>query len=110
MNQKRNKKIILHIDPNPKVTDLMENAPTRYNLNIVRVSSGKEGLDMIKEIHPDLIISEFQTTDLDGKSLLRLFTAETEFVEYRHIPILFFSNQEMRLKYSKECFDLGLVG
>lgn len=109
MNRFNEKKIILHIDPDPNITRLLEKTPTRYNMQIVRIASGREGLNLIKKIHPHLIISEFQTDDLDGKSLLQKFMTEIEFVDYRYIPFIFFSDREMRRKYSEECFDLGLV-
>ncbi len=110
MNSISNKKIILHIDPDPKITDRLKKVSMHCQAHIVRVSSGREGLKLIQEIHPHLVISEFHTTDLDGKSLLKQFMNDLKFIEYRHIPLLFFSDQNTRTAYSKECFDLGLTG
>ncbi len=102
--------MILHIDPDTKITDLLKRESMHFHVHIVRVSSGREGLNLIKKIHPHLIISEFHTTDFNGKSILYKFMNDAEFIEYRHIPFLFFSDQDTRKAYSQECFDLGLMG
>lgn len=101
---------ILLIDPDPGSETLLSDALREKNCDVVRFSSGQEGLEAIPRVRPDLILSEFQTTDLDGRTVFLRFVKNHKFTKFRHIPFIIFSDYDTRSTYGQELFDLGLGG
>jgi len=103
-------KTILLIDPDPETESFLCKTMEGTDVHIVRVGSGKEGVNALHEIEPDLIVSEFETEDVDGRALLRTLREDQNFIQFRHTPFILLSEKTLQTQYSKELFDLGLRG
>ena len=103
-------KTLLLIDPDPATKTLLSEAYDRTDFRIVQHASGQEGLKAIPKLEPSLIISEFSTTDLDGKTIFRRFIRDHSFTRFKHIPFVMFSDTQSRDQHGKELFNLGLRG
>ena len=99
---------ILIIDDDP---DLVEGIRITLEANGYEVQSarnGTEGLQLIKEIHPDLIILDvMMDTITEGFHVsyqLRSRDPQSEYKEYSDIPILMLTgiSQKMDMKFSPE--------
>ena len=99
---------ILIIDDDP---DLVEGIRITLEANGYEVQSarnGTEGLKLIKEIHPDLIILDvMMDTITEGFHVsyqLRSRDPQSEYKEYSDIPILMLTgiSQKMDMKFSPE--------
>jgi len=109
VNFKKNM-VILLIDPDPGTETLLHYALQGTGLSIIRYSSGIEGLKAIASINPKLIISEFITKDLDGKTIFTNFTSESKYTEFLSIPFIFFSNEQYKRIYKDRLIEKGLWG
>lgn len=110
MNQRPKGNSILLVSLSSEIEKLLHDAFKGTNLSVARYASGREGLKAVPEIEPHLILCEFRTKDLDGKTVFRTFVEDHAFTKYRYIPFVLFSDREMRSRYGQELFDLGLGG
>ncbi|MGR3810898.1 sigma-54-dependent transcriptional regulator [Jiulongibacter sp. NS-SX5] len=62
---------ILVIDDDKDVCLLLERFLTRQDFQVKVASTGKEGLKMLKEDVPDLVLSDFKLGDINGGDLLK---------------------------------------
>jgi len=78
------------------------------NYEVLSAKNGTEGLRLIKEIHPDLIILDvMMDTVTEGFQVsyqLRSRDPQSEYREYSHIPILMLTgiSQKTDMKFSPE--------
>jgi len=103
-------KSILLIDPDPETEVLLHDTFPDIEFHIVRFASGREGLKAIPKIKPCLIISEYDTEDLNGLTIFNAFMKDFAFNKFRHIPFFLFSDKKSRDRYSQELFNFGLRG
>jgi len=104
------RKTLLIIDPNSRTEKLLYDALGENAPRIVRVASGQDGLKALPEVKPDIILCEFYTEDLDGKTVFQTLTEDQTFVKFRQIPFVLLSDEKMRDLHSRELFKLGLGG
>ena len=62
----REAKIILCIEDEPEMIDLIRLILGRRGFDVRGANSGEEGLMIIKEQHPDLILLDLMMPDMDG--------------------------------------------
>jgi CheY-like chemotaxis protein len=61
---------ILLIDDNPKIQALFSQLLAGMGHEIIRASNGKQGLQLIDESRPDLVITDIMMPEVDGLELL----------------------------------------
>lgn len=101
------KKKILIIDDEQINLDFFDVMLTRLGFEVIMASDGSEGLEKIKADHPDLIILDNIMPQLSGWELTKMLKQQSEFSEYRDIPIIMFSAMDT-VKDKIEGFELGI--
>src|SRR2546429_7817780 len=69
---------ILVIDDDPTVHDLMRRFLTKEGFRVAIAPGGKEGIELAKELKPDLITLDVLMAETDGWSVLTELMADTE--------------------------------
>ncbi|MCK5145950.1 PAS domain S-box protein [bacterium] len=110
MSENTTNNIILLIDPDPGTRPLLNYALSGTGLQIKQFASGQEGLAIIPELQPKLIICEFMTADWTGKTIFEHFMTDSLFVQYRQIPFIFFSHQTYKRMFKASFLNKGLWG
>ncbi len=68
------------------LADLLLLFEGRYKLHILTATNGREGLDLLQEHLPDLIISDIMMPQMDGHQFLKTVRENPQWV---HIPFIF---------------------
>ena len=81
-------KCILCVEYEPEMIDLMRLILGRRGFEVKGASGGVEGLKMIREEKPDLVLLDLMLPDIDGREVLRQMqkTKET-----KNIPVVLLS-------------------
>lgn len=102
-----NKKKILIIDDERINLDFFDVMLTRLGFEVLVASDGEEGLSMLREQIPDLIILDNIMPKLTGWELTRMLKRDETLSDYRNIPIIMFSALDA-VKDKIEGFELGI--
>ncbi len=102
-----NKKKILIIDDEQINLDFFDVMLTRLGFVVLMAVDGEEGLEMIREHVPDLIILDNIMPRLTGWELTKMLKKDDAYSEYRDIPIIMFSAMDA-VKDKIEGFELGI--
>ncbi len=65
MNQR-----VLVIDDEPHVVQVMKTFLTRAGFTVDTAANGEEGLRLIRENHPDAVITDYEMPRMDGRALI----------------------------------------
>lgn len=84
-------KKILFIDDNRQLTEFMTEEMKHYYKEIFTANSGKEILDKIQSINPDIIISDVMMPDMNGFELCK---AVKQDINISHIPVILLTAME----------------
>jgi CheY-like chemotaxis protein len=76
---------VLAVDDDPIVLELMDAVLGPEDFTVVKAGSGREGLDLARERHPDVIVLDLLMPDLDGFQVLDELKGDPETA---HIPII----------------------
>lgn len=99
---------IVTIDDDPDVLEVLRVALEASNYEVHAALNGTEGLRIIKEIHPDLIVLDvMMDTITEGFHVsyqLRSQDPKSEYQEFSKIPIIMLTGipQKMDMKFSPE--------
>ncbi|MCX8011591.1 MAG: response regulator [Desulfobacterota bacterium] len=99
---------ILLIDDDPDVVELIRIALEANGYKFYQAANGTEGLKMVKEVHPDLIILDvMMDTTTEGFQVsyqLRSKDPKSEYREFSQIPIIMMTGiaQKMKMKLYPE--------
>jgi signal transduction histidine kinase/CheY-like chemotaxis protein len=91
---------LLIIDDDSTVYDIMKRELSRQNVNIIRASSGEEGLRKAREVSPDVITLDVFMADLDGWEVLTRLKADPLLAD---IPVIMLTVADEKNK----AFTLG---
>lgn len=80
------KATILLIDDEPNILKMIGSRLRSNGYHVITASDGTEGFDMIKEEHPDLIITDILMPKMTGYDLLQLLKKQTDGTE--EIPVI----------------------
>lgn len=69
---------ILSVDDEPDVTQLVQFHLNRAGFNVVTAASGREALERIRELKPDLILLDLMLPDIDGFGVCEILRRQTE--------------------------------
>ena len=97
----RDKDKILLVEDDATLLFIVQDALVREGFDVVCASNGETGLNLFKEVEPDLIVADVMMPKMDGFEMIRLIrlTAPT-------IPILFLTARTA-LKDVVKGFELG---
>ncbi len=101
------KKKILIIDDEQINLDFFDVMLTRLGFEVLMAVDGEEGLAVIKEHVPDLIILDNIMPRLTGWELTKMLKRDDDYAAYRDIPIIMFSAMDA-VKDKIEGFELGI--
>jgi CheY-like chemotaxis protein len=76
---------ILVVDDEHIIAAMLQELFEEAGHQVVTARSGREGLQRLAEVRPDLVLSDVMMPDLDGLALCRAIRAEAS---YRSIPIV----------------------
>ena len=107
MSVKGKHKIIL-IDPDPDTFERMQSFFDRDIIRIINFSSALIALDNIKDINPDIIISEFYTDDLTAAEAFNLIKSDIKYRTFRIIPFVVFTKSAANEK--EDLINQGISG
>ncbi len=107
MERTMNKKKILIIDDEQINLDFFDVMLTRLGFQVLMAVDGEEGLEMIREHVPDLIILDNIMPRLTGWELTKMLKKDDAFSDFRNIPIIMFSAMDA-VKDKIEGFELGI--
>jgi DNA-binding response OmpR family regulator len=86
MTDNNNKKYsILLIDDEESIFEVIEGLLYREGYNLIYIDSGKEALNRIDEIQPDVILLDLMMPEMDGIETCKLIKSNEG---WRHIPII----------------------
>ena len=69
-------KLILHVDDEPQIRELFQEALLDDGYRVTSVASASEALKALASETPDLIVSDFHLADSDGLDLIRAMKAK----------------------------------
>ncbi len=101
------KKTILIIDDEQINLDFFDVMLSRLGFEVLMASDGEEGLGLIQQHSPDLIILDNIMPRLTGWELTRMLKQDEEYAAYRNIPVIMFSAMDA-VKDKIEGFELGI--
>ena len=78
-------KMILCIEDEPEMIDLIRLILSRHGFNIRGANGGKEGLEIIRKEHPDLVLLDLMMPEMDGWEVYQLIKADET---TRNIPVI----------------------
>ena len=99
---------ILIVDDDPDLVESIRITLEANNYQVFSAGNGTEGLKMVKEVGPDLIILDVMmdsiTEGFQVSQKLRSRDPESEYREYANIPILMVTavSQKMNMKFSPQ--------
>lgn len=85
------KKIILVIEDDKILLDFYKNMFSLNGINVFFAKDGEQGLKMINEINPDVVVLDILMPKLDGVEILKRMRADEK---TKSIPVLILTNYE----------------
>lgn len=76
---------ILSVDDEPDVTDLVKFHLSKAGFDVVTAATGREALDQVRAVKPDLILLDLMLPDIDGFGVCEILRRQ---VETATIPII----------------------
>lgn len=83
-------KLILTVDDSPSMRMLLKASLTAQGFTIEGAEDGERGLERLREIKPDLVITDINMPRMDG---FQLIEAARNLPEFRGTPILVLSTE-----------------
>ena len=78
-------KQIVCIEDEPEMIDLIQLILSRRGFKVTGAPGGKEGLQLVRDIHPDLVLLDLMMPDMDGWEVYQQMKAEES---TRGIPVI----------------------
>ena len=78
-------KHIVYIEDEPEMIDLVKLILTRKGYQVTGAAGGQEGLDIVREQIPDLILLDLMMPDIDGWNVYQQIRADEA---TQHIPVI----------------------
>ena len=78
-------KTIVYIEDEPEMIDLVKLILSRKGYQVVGATGGREGLDVVRQHVPDLVLLDLMMPDIDGWDVYQQIRADEE---TQHIPVI----------------------
>lgn len=98
------KRLILVVDDEPRILRFVSLSLSSLGFEVIRASSGEEGLQKVASQHPDAMILDIFMPGLDGFGVLRKLREAEDRNGGHHLPVIVFS---ARSSVSEEALKLG---
>jgi DNA-binding response OmpR family regulator len=79
------KKVVVCIEDDPQVIDLVKLILGRKGFELVGAVGGREGIETVRRVKPDLVLLDLMMPDMDGWEVYRQMKADEEL---KHIPVI----------------------
>lgn len=83
MSEQRKK--IVCIEDEPEMIDLVRLILGRRGFELIGAIGGREGLEIVRRVKPDLVLLDLMMPDMDGWEIYQHMKADEEL---RHIPVI----------------------
>jgi CheY-like chemotaxis protein len=100
-----NKSIILVVDDTEQNLSVLGNVLMETGYEVIPASSGKEALESISEMPPDLILLDIMMPEMDGYEVCKILKADEK---TREIPIIFLT-AKIETEDIVKAFNMGAV-
>ncbi len=81
-------KTVLIVDDEPDILKITTARLKKAGYEVQQAMDGREGLDLIKEESPDLVLLDLALPEIDGREVCRRVKSDNAI---KNIPIIFFS-------------------
>ena len=98
---------ILIVDDEPINLEFFDVMLSKLGFDVAKAENGEEGLDMVRDFGPDLIILDNIMPGLTGWEVTRILRNEEEYAKWRDVPIIMFSAMDA-VEDKIEGFELGV--
>jgi signal transduction histidine kinase/ActR/RegA family two-component response regulator len=88
---------VLTIDDDPNVLDLMARVYQREGFRPISASNGREGLEMARQLRPDLITLDIMMPEMDGWEVLKTLKEDPELQDIPVIMVSIVENKPLAL-------------
>lgn len=78
-------KTIVHIEDEPEMVDLVKLILGRKGYRVIGATGGREGLDIVREHVPDLVLLDLMMPDVEGWDVYQQLRADDAL---KHIPVI----------------------
>jgi two-component system response regulator VicR len=79
------KKTVVCIEDEPEMVDLIKLILGRKGFELTGAMGGREGLEVIRRVKPDLVLLDLMMPDIDGWEVYQQMKADEEL---KHIPVI----------------------
>ncbi len=79
------KKVVVCIEDEPEMIDLVKLILRRSEFKLVGAVGGRNGIDTVRELQPDLVLLDLMMPDIDGWEVYRQMKADEDL---RDIPVI----------------------
>ena len=79
------KKSVVCIEDEPEMIDLIKLILGRKGFELAGAMGGREGLDLIRRLKPDLVLLDLMMPDMDGWEVYQQIKSDEEL---KHIPVI----------------------
>jgi DNA-binding response OmpR family regulator len=80
-----NARRVIYIEDEPEMVDLVRLILKRKNYEVIGADGGREGLDMVRRLLPDVVLLDLMMPDMDGWEVYQQLRAEES---TRDIPVI----------------------
>lgn len=94
------KKTVVYIDDDPDMIRLVNLILRPAGFTLVGVSDGREGLETVRRLKPDLVLLDLMMPDMDGEQIHQAMKADAEL---REIPIIIVTAKTLSRHLFQEC-------
>jgi DNA-binding response OmpR family regulator len=78
-------KCVIYIEDEPEMIDLVKLILSRRGFDVIGASGGREGLDLVREKLPDLVLLDLMMPDIEGWDVYQQLRADEK---TRNIPVI----------------------
>lgn len=76
---------VVYIEDEPEMIDLVRLILSRKNFEVIGANGGRAGLELVRKLHPDLVLLDLMMPDVDGWEVYQQLKAEEQ---TRSIPVI----------------------
>ena len=102
-----NKKKILFIDDSISMHSLVSSFLEKAGYTCICAQNGTEGLNMVPDVKPDLILLDYLMPGLDGGQVYAELTTNPSYREFSHTPVIFLTAKELKTSDRTKFLEVG---